>query len=102
MILADQSSEDGDDRRPEHGKADELEPLADRLGVGDGDWRGCGWRIAARTGSEGQPDDERGEWNQKPFPIPPARESPGWREHRLAGMRNVSVEVWDHVGVVDG
>jgi hypothetical protein len=100
MILADQSSEAGHHRGTEDRETDELEALAHGTGVGNGDRRWCGWRIAAGAGREGQRRDQGGERNQKPFPIPPARESPGGREQRLAGVRVVSVEMWDHVGLV--
>jgi hypothetical protein len=98
MILADQSSEAGHHRGTEDRETDELEALAHGTGVGNGHGRRLGRRgFAARC--EGQDQGKPGEWNQKPFPIQPTRESSGRREQRLAGMGVLSVEVWDH-GVV--
>ncbi len=98
-ILTDKSSKDGDDRRSEQSEADELESLADGGRI-DGHWRRSGSGFALRAGTQGQSEDKPGEWDQKPFPIRPPRESSGGSEQRLAGMGNVFVEVMRDHGVV--
>jgi hypothetical protein len=68
MDSADHFSENDHTGRAKHRKTDDLETFANRLGVGDRDWRrlGCGG-LATRSAGKDQGDP--GEWNQKPFPI---------------------------------
>ena len=91
---ADQSSEDHHDRDPDQGEADEFEAGTDRFGI---DHRHRS--DAARAGCKAEDEDQRGERNQNAFPI---WEPPDGCKPRLAGMRDVFVEMVSHVDWVGG
>ena len=72
-LASDHGTKDKHDRAAEYRPSDELEAVANRLGLDDR----SGWWLGLRGGTGAASQEQPSEWNQKAFPIYlPSRSQP--------------------------